>query len=75
MAKKQTKQTAAANTEPHYEAGYWKKLPQWTCNHCAFDTLDGLDVMAAHLRKQHQVLITDEPLFILENLDSEVKQI
>jgi hypothetical protein len=33
--------------------GTWKGLPQWQCRFCAWDTLEGEDVMMEHYIARH----------------------
>ncbi len=40
-------------SSPHYSLGSWQGMPQWKCNYCPWDTLDGEGEMLAHVAERH----------------------
>jgi hypothetical protein len=48
-------------TNPHYTLATWGGYPQWKCNHCAWDTLEGEGVMIQHIYQRHKDLFAPIP--------------
>ncbi len=41
------------NLTKHFTMGKWKDLDLWQCNKCQFNTLEGKEVILAHLESVH----------------------
>jgi hypothetical protein len=48
--------------------GQWGGFKQWRCKFCAFDTLDGEEVMRRHIIERHAPPPGQEPLIPIYNI-------
>lgn len=53
QAQAQATENAPEPENQLFTVGAWHALPQWRCNLCPWDTLDGEAAMLAHLAERH----------------------
>lgn len=52
----------APPTNPYYTIKVWAGHPQWQCNFCAFDTLEGEGDILNHIATRHLASNATQPL-------------